>query len=232
MSGQSTALKEVAGTMHVRLSADRTDVHVNLAPCIIFGRGRAVSVETPTGLVAGDAVLVDANWQHVVNFHGGSVDVIYLEKKTHRAADGIGACTLPREAVRILESHVENWSVDSSSALCDMFGVVAAARDPDISEIANCIYADPMTRLSETEASRLVGLERTTMLRRFKRETGMTFRAYKRWAALKHASRLFLGGAPLGHSGLDSGFADAAHFSRQFRSTFGLSPTQAIQSVV
>jgi AraC-like DNA-binding protein len=231
MAGRSTMLKEVAGTMHVRLSADRTEAHSNLVPCIIFGRGRAISIEAPTGVVTGDAILVDANWQHVVNFHGSTVDVIYLEKQASRAA-GFGARAVSRDVIGILEAEIEGWSTDGSSALFDVLGGVACVRDTAISKIEMRIVADPMTRLSEAEASRLVGLERTTMLRRFKHETGMTFRAYKRWAALKHASRLFLSGAQLGHSGLDSGFADAAHFSRQFRATFGLSPTQAIRSVV
>jgi AraC-like DNA-binding protein len=232
MSVRSTMLKEIAGTMHVRLSADRTEAHSNLVPCIIFGRRRAVSIEAPTGVVTGEAILVDANWQHVVNFHGSTVDVIYLEKQAGRAASGFGARAVSRDVISILEAEIEGWSTDGSSALFDVLGGVACIHDAAISKIEMRIVADPMTRLGEAEASRLVGLERTTMLRRFKHETGMTFRAYKRWAALKHASRLFLSGTQLGHSGLDSGFADAAHFSRQFRATFGLSPTQAIRSIV
>lgn len=232
MSGQSTLLREMAGTTHVRLRANRTAVHTNLAPCVIFGRGHAISVESPNGIVTGEAVLVDANWQHVVNFRSATVDVLYLEKLPRLEANGCGTCAVSRDVVHMLETGIDIWSADTASALLDIFGGVVAGRDTAISEIERRINADPMTRLSETEASRLVGLERTTMLRRFKRETGMTFRAYKRWTALKHAARLFLSGTRIGHSGLDSGFADAAHFSRQFRATFGLSPTEAMRSVI
>jgi AraC-like DNA-binding protein len=232
MSGQSSLLREVAGTTHVRLRADRTAVHANLAPCLIFGRGHAVCVESHVGHVTGEAVLVEANWQHVVNFYGGVADVIYLENCPRFFTLGNGTREISRDIIRILESRIDTWTVDSASALLEALDERSTVSDSAIKDIERRIIADPMTRLSEMEASQLAGLERTTMLRRFKRETGMTFRAYKRWVALKHASRLFLGGARLGHSGLDSGFADAAHFSRQFRAAFGLSPTEAMRSVV
>jgi AraC-like DNA-binding protein len=89
-----------------------------------------------------------------------------------------------------------------------------------------------MTRLGETQAARIAGLERTTMLRRFRKQTGMTFRGYKTWTALKHASRLVSQGEAIGAAGLDAGFADAAHFSRCFSTMFGMTPSSATRSMV
>jgi AraC-like DNA-binding protein len=225
-------LEDIGGTMRVRLKADTTHVHSNLVPCIVFGRDCKVSVESQHGVVSGAAILVDANWDHVVNFHGGAVDVIYLEPRLRGEETGFGAILVSKSALRILEDNGECWSSDSASALLDVFGGPKPTSDVGISEIQRRIAADPMIRLSETEASQMAKLERTTMLRRFKRQTGMTFRAYKNWTALKHATRLMVGGEQIGCAGLDAGFADAAHFSRQFRSTFGLSPTEARNSVI
>jgi AraC-like DNA-binding protein len=222
-----TQLEDIGGTMRVRLKTDRTHVHSNLVPCVVFGRDCKVSIESQHGVVSGAAVLVDANWDHVVNFHGGAVDVIYLEPRLRGEETVFGATLVSKSALRILEDNGESWSHDSASALLDVFGGPKPPSDARISEIQRRIIADPMIRLSETEASRMARLERTTMLRRFKRQTGMTFRAYKNWTALKHATRLVIGGEQIGSAGLDSGFADAAHFSRQFRSTFGLSPSEA-----
>jgi AraC-like DNA-binding protein len=225
-------LEDIGGTMRVRLKADRTHLHSNAVPCIVFGRDRAVSVESQYGVVTGAAVLVDANWDHAVNFHGGAVDVIYLESQLRDKAAEFGARPVSKTTLRFLEDNSERWSSDKASALLDVLARPIVSRDEGISEIQRRIAVDPMIRLSESEASQMARLERTTMLRRFKRQTGMTFRAYKNWTALKHATRLVMGGEQIGCAGLDAGFADAAHFSRQFRSTFGLTPTEAKTCVI
>jgi AraC-like DNA-binding protein len=217
-------LEQVGATSRVRLRASHTHVHANLTSCILFARERSISVESASGVVWGDAILVDANWPHVVNFHGGAVDVIYLEP---RQSSGFGAHPLSKAAQRILEDQIDFWSVESAAALCDSLGYANQLHDAAISDIQQRIEIDPMQRLSEVEASRIARLERTTMLRRFKRQTGTTFRAYKTWSALKHAAGLIGDGEQFGNAGLDSGFADAAHFSRQFRATFGFSPSEA-----
>ncbi len=222
-------LEEVGATAHVRVRAARTHVHSNLASCILFGRERSLSIETANGTFWGEAILVDANWAHVVDFHGGTAEVIYLAPDQGRRH---GARALPKAALRILEDQIDRWSVDSAADLVDCLGFTEPQSDPAISAIRCRIDIDPMLRLSEIEASRIARLERTTMLRRFKRQTGMTFRAYKNWTALKHAARLIGEGEPLGIAGLDAGFADAAHFSRQYRATFGLSPTEGRNCIV
>jgi AraC-like DNA-binding protein len=232
MDSLPTQLEDIGGTMRVRLKADRTHLHSNAVPCIVFGRDRAVSVESQYGVVTGAAIQVDANWSHVVNFHGGAVDVIYLEAQLSDRVAELGARQVSKTTLRMLEDNGERWSSDSASALLDVLVRPNLSKDEGITEIQRRIAADPMTRLSEIEASRMVRLERTTMLRWFKRQTGMTFRAYKNWTALKHATRLVIGGEQIGSAALDSGFADAAHFSRQFRSTFGLTPSEAKTCVI
>ena len=222
-------LEEVGATARVRVRATRTQVHSNIAACILFGRERSLSIETSNGAVWGDAILVDPNWAHVVDFHGGIAEVIYLPPHQGR---GHGARALPKPALRILEDQIDRWSVNSAADLVDCLGFAEPLSDPAISAIRHRIDFDPMMRLGEIKASRIARLERTTMLRRFKHKTGMTFRAYKNWAALKHAARLIGEGEALGVAGLDAGFADAAHFSRQYRATFGLSPTEGRNCVV
>ena len=216
-------LEQIGPTARVRLRAERTRVHSNLAPCILFGRERTLSVESENGTFWGDAILVGANWEHAVNFHGGAVDVIYIESNL---VSREGVVALPKAAQRILADQVDCWSMDSAAQLLDSLGHIEKPCDHAISTILARIACDPMVRLSETEAGQISQLERSTMLRRFKRYTGMTFRSYKSWAALKHASRLIGKGEALGIAGLDAGFSDAAHFSRRYRAIFGLSPTE------
>jgi AraC-like DNA-binding protein len=230
---QPRALFEaVGGTTAVRLRIGRTGRHRNAVPCVILSHGQGIAVETAEGTVHADAVFVGAGWDHTVDFFGGSADVIYLETPL-AVCDSDGPATgLSRELTRFLERSVECWSDDAAMELLDRLGPSPHRDDPAMARIMQHIQFDPMARLSETAAARLVGIERTTMLRRFKRQVGMTFRAYKNWTALKHASRLAQKGEALGAAGLDAGFADAAHFSRRFGSTFGLTPTVAIRSLL
>jgi AraC-like DNA-binding protein len=232
MDQQSPLFDDVAGAMRVRLKAGRTHVHSNLVPCIIFGRNGPISIEIPHGRVTGDALLVSANWDHIVNFHGNAADVIYLEASSGMVQGNWHAKPVSNATLRVLEDYADDLSLDVAHALADTIGGARPRLDEAIIAIQHEIIADPMARFGEMQASRLVGLERTTLLRRFKQQTGMTFRAYKSWVALKYATRLVMHGAQIGNAGLDAGFADAAHFSRQFRATFGLTPTQARECVI
>lgn len=231
----SLSLFETRGdALRVRLRTAQTDPHSNLVPCIILGREQAVSIQTPRGVIKGRALYVGANFDHIVDFHGGMAEVIYLEgsAEPNSLRESCGVRVLSVAGARRLERDVDNWSPDCAAAILETFDVPKRQKDSAIASITDLIATDPMARISESQASALCQLERTTMLRRFKAQTGMTFRAYKSWVALKYATGLVIAGEQIGCAGLDSGFADAAHFSRQFKSVFGLSPTHARACIV
>lgn len=222
----------VGGTTAVRLRVGRTGIHRNAVPCVILSHGQGIAVEAAGGTVHGDAVFVGACLDHTVDFFGGAADVIYLETPAAVSGREQAVAPLSRTLTSFLEQSVNCWSVDTATDFLDRVGSSQQHCDRAMMEVMQLIRSDPMARLSETAAARLVGVERTTMLRRFKRQAGMTFRAYKNWTALKHASRLAQKGEALGVAGLDAGFADAAHFSRRFSSTFGLTPSVVMKSLL
>lgn len=70
-----------------------------------------------------------------------------------------------------------------------------------------------------------VGLSPRHLARLFVHETGLTPSAFVRDARLAHSRWLIATtGRPLAHIASETGFADGAHFSRAFRSRFGISP--------
>jgi len=72
-------------------------------------------------------------------------------------------------------------------------------------------------------------MERTALLKRFRLETGLTFRAYKNWVGVMAAADAMLRGRSAAQAAMDAGFADLAHFSRQCRAITGYSPRQGLQ---
>src|SRR6185369_11332073 len=94
--------------------------------------------------------------------------------------------------------------------------------------VIETIIAEPMLRMSQLELAQRLKMERTSALRAFKAATGLTFRRFKQWSALKHAARQIAAGELARTAAMDAGFADAAHLTRTFRASFGFTPSQAI----
>lgn len=88
-------------------------------------------------------------------------------------------------------------------------------RDPDFGTtvIANCLYTS----------------ERSFQ-RRFKQATGRTFKEYLTEFRLEHACRQLLSGHKVSEVAFDCGFNDPSYFSQRFRTYFGVSPTQFVET--
>jgi len=91
--------------------------------------------------------------------------------------------------------------------------------------------------LAETDHASLAalsvqaGLSSRQMRHAFLRDVGLSMRGYVRWLRLRRAIEAIEAGASLTAAALEGGFADSAHFSRVFRSHFGISPTEGLGSV-
>lgn len=77
--------------------------------------------------------------------------------------------------------------------------------------------------LSETAAA--AGVDRFTLLRRFRRELDTTPHAYLVMLRLARAQRRLAAGVPPADAAAESGFADQAHLGRWFRRVHGITPT-------
>lgn len=75
--------------------------------------------------------------------------------------------------------------------------------------------------------ARYVGVGRRQLERAFSQALGMSPTAFQRGLRLEYASWLLLNNPrSITETALDCGFSDGAHFSREFRAKFGLSPKQ------
>lgn len=84
-------------------------------------------------------------------------------------------------------------------------------------------------RFNAASVSARVGLSESRLRHVFTAEVGISMRAFVRWWRLIQATGLLASGMSMTAAAHEAGFADAAHFSRTFRQSFGLSPTEACQ---
>ena len=82
-----------------------------------------------------------------------------------------------------------------------------------------------------TEAAAHVALSPRQLSRSVTHDIGMPFRRYVLWSRLRRVVVAVRGGDDLTTAALSAGFADSAHLSRVFKSTFGLSPSEVLPLV-
>ncbi|MGX7953533.1 helix-turn-helix domain-containing protein [Tsuneonella sp. HG249] len=97
-------------------------------------------------------------------------------------------------------------------------------RMPDPRVLAMIDYAKRNLddRISLLAAARDVGLSPSRARHLFVAQTGLPFKTYVLWLRIEMAVALYASGSSLTAAAHEGGFADSAHFSRTFRTTFGL----------
>jgi AraC family transcriptional regulator len=84
-------------------------------------------------------------------------------------------------------------------------------------------FAERELRIADLAA--VAGVDPAHLARRFRAHYGTTAGAYLREIRVQHAAdALVRSSAPLAQVALDSGFADQSHFTRVFRTVYGVTP--------
>ena len=115
--------------------------------------------------------------------------------------------------------YVNRLSVSSSAA-------PDAPQDPKIAQVLSYINENLARELTVEALAERVYLSRYHFMRLFKQQTGTTVHAYVRQKRLLAAARLIREGLPAGQAAAECGFNDYSVFSRAFRESFGISPSQ------
>lgn len=219
------------------VSLGDTDWHKNRVPCILIGKKMPIKVQSKNYTTTGDAVFVRSNHLHKVVFGEQDAFVIYLEglARDEILVNVSSPCTansLDDSMLRTLESSLQKWDDEAEQEI--IHRLVGGGQKLDAPSSLLCsflakIAADPMARISQTALAASLGTERTRALKLFKAETGMTLRSYQIWRSLRTAITLASSGSSLQDACFDTGFYDAPHFSRTFKSSFGVSPQSAFR---
>ena len=136
--------------------------------------------------------------------------------------------SLPRPAVTDSPEQMMAWCHAVICALAAHEAVSADVRRPEVDAVLDYVAAElhAMPRLSV--AAKLANLSPTRLTHLFSAEVGMPFRRYVLWARMERVVAEVQRGRDLTTAAAAAGFADSAHFSRVFRSMFGLTPSVAL----
>lgn len=137
----------------------------------------------------------------------------------------IHACTFPRD----YDPHGPDGRI--MAVILDQMRVLPTAslylpmpRDPRLSGLCRHLLDDPGDRRTLPELALSAGAGDRTLLRLFLKETGLTFRIWRRQARLLAALRKLAAGEPVTAVALDLGYESQSAFIAMFRRALGVTP--------
>lgn len=202
----------------------RLGSHCNPVPCVLTGRNKTITLVSRGEVVSGEILLVRPGIEHTVICSGG-INVMYLDGL--QWPGGRLAERLQGRLANLANDAIFQGS-DAQAALRQRLASGVAPFPLQLVAVLQDLIAEPMSRMTQRELSRRLQMERTRALRMFKAATGQTFRGFKQWSGLQHAARKVASGELVRTAAMDGGFADTAHLTRTFRTSFGLTPSEAI----
>lgn len=104
-------------------------------------------------------------------------------------------------------------------------------QDARVRRVIDLILGEPDRNFSQQELARAVDLSPSRLLHLFRAQTGLPYRRFRAWKRMLLAFEHMHASDHLTRSALDSGFADATHFSHSFRETFGVNPAPVFRHI-
>ncbi|UTV27665.1 AraC family transcriptional regulator [Photobacterium atrarenae] len=125
----------------------------------------------------------------------------------------------------------ESMPLEFFSRLLSRYGqlrpnAVAALGSQDLHQLRDYLMAHLDQKISLETLARLCDLSPSQLLRQFKKATGMTPYAWLARLRLEHAMALLKAGYSSTDVAYHVGFYDQAHFTRTFKQTFGVAPSE------
>lgn len=206
-----------------------TDEHAHHADQITVSDGEVVEIDLDGRRVTGPQVIVDSDSRHAIRRGASVADVLFLEPDRRR--------TVVRPEIARLSpvTEISTWTQAHARAALIREAVRGARGRDDVGgdeahqSVAAALAALPDLVAAGTvtvrDVASLVGLSPSRLSHVFVQDTGLPLRTYVRWARLQLAAERLSLGDSITVAAHTAGFADSAHFSRTFRSMFGLSPT-------
>ena len=141
-------------------------------------------------------------------------------------ADTIRDAVMTKLLIRIERVSRLNEETEGSKGDGRQSGISRHGTDPGLAELLTYINENLREDLTVDALAARMCLSRYHFMRQFHAGTGTTVHTYVRQKRLLGAARLIRSGVPAAQAAADSGFGDYSSFSRAFRETFGIRPSE------
>lgn len=190
--------------------------------------------------------VVPAGVPYAFDMQGAPLAVLYVEpgvarvqhlarllkntREEHGALVGNGGETsVLREVFEDRESL--SWVGSALDSLMRFAAATSAPVDPRVRRVLARLRKDYVDLGGIAAVAATAGLSPSRFQHVFSRDVGVPFRRYRAWCRMRAAIVAVLGGSNLTAASHTAGFADQAHFSRDFRRIFGAPANPSLAKV-
>ncbi|MDP2311627.1 MAG: AraC family transcriptional regulator [Pseudomonadota bacterium] len=226
----------ILGVRDPGVAYPKTSLHSHHAVQITLALRGSFKLRTANHTYVGDCAAVAPDVPHTFEA-SGLVAHLFVEPES-RAGRLLGFAPpiahVDRTTLGELPDALITWyeaDHQTDAALIDLGRAVVArlaggeaveVPDPRVRQMMVWAAGQLQHPVSLVDAARLVGLSSSRARHLFVEQTGLAFRSWFLWTRLKRALEVYAAGASLTDAALTAGFTDSAHFSRTFRSMFGI----------
>ena len=226
------------------VEANETGWHQHPRAQLLHATSGVLRVATGTALFVvppGTGLWVPAGARHVTRMPAGlRMRALFLREDAARAGPNavtvVAISPLLRELILAACNEPVMWDEDGpvrhlvALALHEISHAatrpisVPACRDPRLQRIADALLADPADARGLEAFADIAGASARTLARLFRRETGMSFQAWRRQLRLTEALALLAQGATPARAAAAVGYGSGPAFGAAFRASFGTTP--------
>lgn len=190
------------------------------------------------------AAVVPAGTTYELDVGGNPLAVLYLEasvgghetlmplvgnaREDEGVLIGSGGETAPLRELYECRANAEWTKATLTDLLAFAEPRARRALDPRVTRAVLYLQQAAGAQTLVADIARAVGLSASRLQHIFAEEVGVPFRQYRRWLRLRRAIREVVDGANFTTAAHAAGFADQAHFSNDFRRTFGAPPSASL----
>ncbi len=247
LSGLKPCFYLFNGTFAYLGKSTDTNFHTHHALQISIGLDKPFLMETKKAYAKHQSIIIASDVSH--KFDGlDAWHLILLIDPEHEKAHQIKNNVLQDPMTKLdfypLEGHVEEivqLMIQKAScpavqnSLNQLLGIISGftnkihKTDQRIHKIFKYIERLDEKKVSMEDLTNLVNLSESRLSHIFKEQTGIPVRRYILWIRLMDALKNAILGQSLTTAALNAGFSDSAHFTRTYKSMFGVTPSTYVK---